>query len=64
MNPFATAALVVIAVAEMGMAWTTLKRTPEGVHFKAVQEYCKQKAKAGGPERYFACVGTVVNWTP
>ena len=48
MNPFATAALVVIAVAEMGMAWTTLKRTPEGVHFKAVQEYCKQKAKAGG----------------
>ncbi len=64
MNPFATAALVVIAMARVSMAYMAIQPTPEGVHFKAVQEYCKQKAKAGGPEGYFACVGTVVNWTP
>ncbi len=50
MNPLATAALLAIAIAQVSMAYMAIQPTPEGVHFKAVQEYCivrKRQKQAG-----------------
>ncbi len=45
LNPLATAALVLIGIAQVWQAWTALQPTPQETHFRVVQEFCKEKAK-------------------
>jgi hypothetical protein len=58
MNPLATAGLVLIAIAQLIMASATLWPPAEEVHFRALQEFCKeeQQRTGGDPRVYFACV--------
>ncbi len=41
LNPLATAALVMIGIAQVWQAWTALQPT----HFRVVQEFCKSQAQ-------------------
>lgn len=59
MNPLATAALLGIAIAQLIMASTPLWSTPQEVHFKAVQEFCKELTIKKAPEDYFACMASL-----
>ncbi len=45
LNPLATAALVMIGIAQVWQAWTVLQPTPQETHFRVVQEFCKSQAK-------------------
>ncbi len=45
LNPLATAALVMIGLAQVWQAWTVLQPTPQETHFRVVQEFCKSQAK-------------------
>ena len=57
MNPFATAALLVIAFAQLSMAYMVIQPTPEQVHFLALQQHCKEQAKKDpAVDAYFVCV--------
>ncbi len=44
-NPLATAALVMIGLAQVWQAWTALQPTPQETHFRVVQEFCKSQAQ-------------------
>ncbi len=59
MNPLATSALLGIAIAQLIMASTYLWPTPQEVHFKAAQEFCKELTKKGTAEDYFGCMATL-----
>ena len=57
MNPFATAALLVIAFAQPSMAYMAAQPTPELIHFGALQQHCKEQAKKDtAVDAYFVCV--------
>ncbi len=57
MNPFATAALLAIAIAQFSMAYMATQPTPEQVHFGALQLHCKEQAKKDtAVDVYFVCV--------
>ena len=57
MNPFATAALAVIAMAQLSMAYVAIQPTPEQVHFGALKQHCKEYAKKDpAADAYFVCV--------
>ncbi len=57
MNPFATAALLAIAIAQLSMAYMAIQPTPEQVHFGALQQHCKEQAKKDSAvDAYFVCV--------
>ncbi len=45
LNPLATAALVMIGIAQVWQAWTVLQPTPQETHFRVVQEFCKSQAQ-------------------
>jgi len=45
LNPLATAALVMIGIAQVWQAWTALQPTPQETHFRVVRGFCKEKAK-------------------
>ncbi len=45
LNPLATAALVMIGIAQVWQAWTVLQPTPQETHFRVVQEFCKDQAR-------------------
>ncbi len=53
MDPFATAAL--LAIAQLSMTYMAIQPTPEEVHFKATQEFCKRLTQ-GVAQGYFACM--------
>ncbi len=48
LNPLATAALVMIGIAQVWQAWTALQPTPQETHFRVVQEICKSQAQEVG----------------
>ncbi len=48
LNPLATAALVMIGIAQVWQAWTALQPTPQETHFRVVQEFCKSQAQEVG----------------
>ena len=48
LNPLATAALVMIGLAQVSQVWPALQPTPQKTHFRMVQEYCKEQAKKSG----------------
>ncbi len=57
MNPFTTAALLAIAIAQLSMAYMAIQPTPEQVHFGALQQHCKEQAKKDSAvDAYFVCV--------
>ena len=57
MNPFATAGLIAIAMAQLSMAYMVIQPTPEQVHFGALQQHCKEQAKKDtAVDAYFVCV--------
>ncbi len=57
MNPFATAALLVIAIAQLSMAYMAIQPTSEQVHVGAPQQHCKEQAKKDtAADAYFVCV--------
>ena len=45
LNPLATAALLMIGIAQVWQAWTARQPTPQEPHFRVVQGFCKEKAK-------------------
>ena len=54
LNPLATAALVMIGIAQVRQAWTALQPMPQETHFRVVQEFCKKQAqKSGDGERAY-----------
>ncbi len=57
MNPFATAALLAIAIAQLSMAYMAIQPTPEQIHSLALQQHCKeQEKKDTAVDAYFVCV--------
>ncbi len=62
LNPLATAALVMIGIAQVWQAWTALQPTPQETHFRVVQEFCKKQAqKSGDVERaYVGCMAELI----
>ena len=57
MNPFATAALLVVAIAQFSMAYMAIQPTREQIHLLALQQYCKEYAKKNpATDAYFVCV--------
>ncbi len=57
MNPFATAALLAIAIALLSMAYMAIQPTPEQIHLLALQQYCKEYVtKDPAADAYFVCV--------
>ncbi len=61
LNPLATAALVMIGIAQVWQAWTVLQPTPQETHFRVVQEFCKSEARgAATPDKtmrsYIECM--------
>ncbi len=57
MNPFATAALLAIAIAQLLMAYMAIQPTPEQIHLLALQQYCKEHAKKDSAvDAFFICV--------
>ncbi len=48
LNPLATAALVMIGIAQVWQAWTALQPTPQETQFRVVQEFCKSQAQEVG----------------
>ncbi len=58
LNPLATAALVMIGIAQVWQASTALQPTPQETHFRVVQAFCKEKAKdtIEPTEAYVACM--------
>jgi len=58
LNPLATAALVMIGIAQVWQAWAALQPTPQETHFRVVQGFCKEKAKdtIEPTETYVACL--------
>jgi hypothetical protein len=59
MNLLATTALLGIAIAQLIMASASLWPTPQEVHFKAVQEFCKELTIKKTPADYFACMASL-----
>lgn len=59
MNPLATSALLGIAIAQFIVASSYLWPTPQEVHFRAAQEFCKELSKKGTAEDYFGCMATL-----
>jgi hypothetical protein len=41
MNPLASAALVLIGIAQITLAYSALIPSPEEVHFRVLQEFCR-----------------------
>ncbi len=57
MNPFATVALLAIAIAQISMAYMAIQPTPEQIHLLALQQHCKEQAKKDpAADAYFVCV--------
>lgn len=57
MNPVGTGALVALALAHIMIAWDAVTPTAEEVHFRAVQEFCKEEAKKNpAADAYFTCM--------
>ncbi len=57
MNPFATAALLVIAISQLSMAYMAAQPTPEQVHLLVLQQHCMEQAKKDpAADAYFVCV--------
>ncbi len=58
LNPLATAALVMIGIAQVWQAWTALQSTPQETHFRVVQEFCKSQAQRSGDGKriYVSCM--------
>ncbi len=57
MNPFATAALLAIAIAQLSMAYMAIQPTPEQIHLLALQQHCKEQVKKDtAADAYFVCV--------
>ncbi len=58
LNPLATAALVMIGIAQVWQAWTALQPTPQETHFRVVQEFCKKQAQKSGDVKraYVGCM--------
>ncbi len=58
LNPLATAAVVMIGLAQVWQAWTAIQPTPQETYFRVVQEFCKKQAqKSGDGERlYLGCM--------
>ncbi len=48
LNPLATAALVMIGIAQVSQARTAIQPTPQETHFRVVQEFCKSPAQEVG----------------
>ncbi len=48
LNPLATAALVMIGLAQVSQVWTVFQPTPQETHFRVVQEFCKSQAQEVG----------------
>ncbi len=48
LNPLATAALVMIGIAQVWQAWIALQPTPQETHFRVVQAFCKSQAQEVG----------------
>ncbi len=48
LNPLATAALVMIGIAQVWQASTAIRPTPQETHFRVVQEFCKSQAQEVG----------------
>ncbi len=74
LNPLATAALVMIGIAQVWQAWTALQPTPQETHFRVVEEFCKKQAQQSGDgeQVYVDCManleigrnvrGRVIDW--
>jgi hypothetical protein len=59
MNPLATAGLLLIGIAQIIMASATFWLPAEEIHFRALQEFCKQEQKrvaAADARVYFVCM--------
>ena len=57
MNPFATAALLAIAIAQLSMAYMAIQPTPEQIHSLALQQRCNEHAKKDpAVDTYLVCV--------
>ncbi len=57
MNPFGTAALLAIAIAQLSMAYMAAQPTPDQIHFGALKQHCKEYAKKDpAADAYFVCV--------
>ncbi len=57
MNPFATGALLTLALAHVMLAWAVIRPSAEEVHFQALQEFCKQQAARNpAADAYFVCM--------
>lgn len=58
MNPLATGALVVLAIAQLMIAGILWESDPQEIHFQAIAKYCQELPNVGaqGPEGYFNCV--------
>jgi hypothetical protein len=59
MNPLATAGLLLIGIAQVVIASATFWLPAEEVHFRALQEFCKQEQKrvaAADARVYFVCM--------
>ena len=63
LNLLATAALVMIGLAQVSQAWTAIQPTPQETHFRVVQEFCKKQAQKGGDgERvYVSCMAELTS---
>jgi hypothetical protein len=59
MNPLATAGLLLIGIAQIVTASATYWLPAEEVHFRALQEFCKQEQErvaAADARVYFVCM--------
>ncbi len=57
MNPFATAALFALAIAQLSMACMAIQPTPAQILSLTLQQYCKEHAKKDpAADAYFVCV--------
>jgi len=59
MNPFATAALLVLAMSQVAQAWVALDPTPQETHFLVVQQYCTGQSQGAANKRmrrYVECM--------
>ncbi len=52
LNPLATAALVMIGLAQVWQASTALQPTPQATHFRVVQEFCKSQAQGAATSEH------------
>ncbi len=63
LTPLATAALLMIGIAQVSQAWTVLQPTPQETHVRVVQEFCKKQAQksAYGEQIYVDCMAELTS---